>query len=145
MLYPTSLTLHAMPCNGSRQTFSRCSLPQVLVWHLSASHLLLKAACYVEGFCSSPEKGAENGVSREGTARPIESHYEAAWRMQQWTHVETDGISENAAVPFHQAFCGCLKVRASSGITRQRICHLPTEQLMLAPNPIHNANLMLQC
>ncbi|KAK9828160.1 hypothetical protein WJX74_001187 [Apatococcus lobatus] len=44
-----------------------------------------------------------------GASHPSESHFEAAWRLQQWTHVEAEGISENAAVPFHQAFCGCLK------------------------------------
>lgn len=49
-----------------------------------------------------------------GQQQLSENHYEAAWRMQQWTDVPTEGIAEHAALPFHQAFCSCLKVGTPS-------------------------------
>ena len=45
--------------------------------------------------------------------------------MQQWTNTEAESVPDNTAVPFHQAFCGCLKVPPSyvliPGMANERI------------------------
>ena len=69
-----------------------------------ALRLLIEGACWQRKFCLA------------GQQQQSESHYQAAWRMQQWAQVEAEGIAEDAAMPFHQAFCRCLKVRLRFGL-----------------------------